>query len=143
MIPEARHSAASEETALRDLEQHDPEQIVQVSIPRAFGYVRLLRLAAGGMAASCGLDVEEIEDVRIAVDELASLLVEGGKGPEVRIAMTVVSDRLVLTGTCAAVSAPELTPLARQILGAVVSYYEVGLDHGQAWFRFEVTIPRR
>lgn len=48
--------------------------LVEVRVPADGGYVATLRLAAAGLAARCDLTVDEIEDLRLAVDEACALL---------------------------------------------------------------------
>lgn len=63
-----------------------PEQDrVSVRIPADGVYVSTLRLATASLAARCDLTVDDIEDLRLAVDEACALLLplaggEGGAG---------------------------------------------------------------
>ena len=47
---------------------------VTVTFPAAPEYLRLARIATADAASRAGLDYEEIDDVRIAVSELCSLV---------------------------------------------------------------------
>ena len=49
---------------------------VSIKFPASFEYVRLARLVASGLAAQVNFTLDDIEDLRIAVDELCSALVE-------------------------------------------------------------------
>src|SRR5262245_24743713 len=49
---------------------------VSLGFPAAFEYIRLARLVASGLAAQMNFTLDDIEDLRIAVDELCSALVE-------------------------------------------------------------------
>ena len=49
---------------------------VSLEFPASFEYVRLARLVASGLAAQMNFTLDDIEDLRIAVDELCSALVE-------------------------------------------------------------------
>ena len=51
--------------------------------------MRLARLMASGVASTCGLPLEEVEDFRIAVDELCSTLIEMGDGQPIRLAFEI------------------------------------------------------
>ena len=57
---------------------------VELSLPPDSRYMRLARLMASGVASTCGLPLEEVEDFRIAVDELCSTLIEMGDGQPIR-----------------------------------------------------------
>ncbi len=50
------------------------EADVRLSLPGRSAFVRLARLNAAGLAADLSFSVDEIEDLRIAVDELFFLL---------------------------------------------------------------------
>lgn len=47
---------------------------VCLSLPADVGYVAAIRLTAAGLAARCELTVDEIEDLRLAVDEACGLV---------------------------------------------------------------------
>ena len=49
---------------------------VTLQFPAALEYIRLARLVASGLAAQMNFTLDDIEDLRIAVDELCSALVE-------------------------------------------------------------------
>src|ERR671911_1198958 len=75
---------------------------IGLSLPSDSRYMRLARLMASGVATSCGLPLEEVEDFRIAVDELCATLIELGNGDPVRLAFELTEDALVVVGTTAA-----------------------------------------
>ena len=49
---------------------------VTLRFPASLEYIRLARLVASGLAAQMNFTLDDIEDLRIAVDELCSALVE-------------------------------------------------------------------
>jgi hypothetical protein len=49
---------------------------VSLRFPASLEYIRLARLVASGLAAQMNFTLDDIEDLRIAVDELCSALVE-------------------------------------------------------------------
>jgi anti-sigma regulatory factor (Ser/Thr protein kinase) len=55
-------------------------EVVELSIPVKADLVVLARLTAATVASRAQFDVEEIEDLRLAVDELCISLVEGMEG---------------------------------------------------------------
>jgi hypothetical protein len=57
------------------------EDIVRLSVPAALEYVRIVRLTGSGVASRLGFDIEEIENLRVAVDELASVAIEAANAP--------------------------------------------------------------
>lgn len=64
---------------------------VELTIPAEAASVRLARLIASGIAADAGFDVEDCEDLRIAVSELVALLIEGAEEPSDRLTLTYIA----------------------------------------------------
>ena len=76
--------------------------------------------------ARFGFDVEEIEDLRVAVDELASVVIEAGSGARDRV--HVLEPRSTRSRSKAArpsTAEPVLDDLTRQILSVVVDDFEI------------------
>lgn len=48
--------------------------VVEVTVPADVAYVSTLRLTAASLAARCDLTIDDIEDLRLAVDEACALL---------------------------------------------------------------------
>jgi serine/threonine-protein kinase RsbW len=101
----------------------DPAGHIELSLPADSRYMRLARLVASGVATSSGLPLEEVEDFRIAVDELCATLIEMGDGQPVILEFDVASDSLVVSArTAVAVPADvdaDRLSLSRQILDVV------------------------
>jgi len=57
--------------------------VVRMSVPAEGQYVRAVRLVAASLAADHGFDVDYLEDIRVAVDELCALL-QPADAPTVR-----------------------------------------------------------
>lgn len=114
---------------------------VRLTVPRALEYVRLVRLMASGFASRLGYDVEEIDDVRRAVDELASIIVESGSGGELDVTFRADDAMLVIEGSVPSGTAPAVDELAHQILSVVVTRHEARLDGDRAVFRCEKPLP--
>jgi serine/threonine-protein kinase RsbW len=53
---------------------------VELILPPDTGFVRIARLVASGVGVAAGLDVQEVEDLRIAIDEVCSLLIDASSG---------------------------------------------------------------
>src|SRR4051812_26479787 len=85
--------------------------VVRLTVPRALEYVRLVRLMASGFASRLGYDVEEIDDVRRAVDELASIIVESGTGGELEVTFKVADGILVIEGSVPSSAEPTVDEL--------------------------------
>ncbi|MDQ1703063.1 MAG: serine/threonine-protein kinase RsbW [Frankiaceae bacterium] len=52
----------------------EPKDVVEVRLPAASAYLSVLRTATAGLAARLDFTLEEIEDLRIAVDEACAML---------------------------------------------------------------------
>jgi serine/threonine-protein kinase RsbW len=110
---------------------------VTVTFPAAPEYLRLARIATADAASRAGLDFEEIDDVRIAVSELCSL-VSVDPGATVTLAFRVSDGTLTVEGesrTGGAVIAPN--ELSAAIVGAVTDDHSMTTDAGVT--RFAVT----
>jgi serine/threonine-protein kinase RsbW len=97
-------------------------ETVRLTIPAALEYVRIVRLTASGVASRLGFDIEEIEDLRVAVDELASLVVEAADG-ELDVVFSVRDDTLQIEGEAPVpdgAARDTVEELTGQILAAVV-----------------------
>ena len=80
--------------------------------------LQLENFAIFSLAASLGFDVDQLDDLRIAVDELCSLLIEHAP-PEVRLRLSLRDDRghLYADGTLVGrTPAPTIDPVSQLIL---------------------------
>lgn len=116
---------------------HKPGRI-ELSLPPDSRYMRLARLMASGVATTCGLPLEEVEDFRIAVDELCATLIEIGDGDPVRLAFDFTVDAVVVEGRTSAradggIDEDRLN-LSRQILDVVTDGHELRHEGGSVAF---------
>ena len=117
------------------MDQQRSEGRVELVLPADTRLVRVARLVASGVATTAGFDVEEVEDLRIAVDELCTALVEGGDGGALLLGFDLGDGEVTIIGTTTAAGIaafePERLALSRQILRVVVDDHELHTDHGQ------------
>jgi serine/threonine-protein kinase RsbW len=109
--------------------------VVRLSFPGSLEYVRVARMTASAVAARLGFDIEEIEDVRVAVDELASVVIEAGDGGELDVTFSDLGGRFVIEGHARVATEPQLDQLTKQILSVVVDEFELSTSNGLAEFR--------
>ncbi len=115
-------------------------QPVRLTVPAESRYVRLVRLAAAGVATEAGFDVDDVEDLRVAVNELFTLLVDDSEDPSGTVEVTYTQvDRGVSVEGVRAVSdgAPQTAgpeDLALEILRVVVDEHAFETDGGQRRF---------
>ena len=100
---------------------------VRLIIPARARYLRLARLTAAGLAGEAGFSLDDIEDLRVAVDEVCAVLVEGAPDDvQLELVYTVEADSLVVEGSCPNPGAvPELHPVARELLAMTADDYAV------------------
>jgi anti-sigma regulatory factor (Ser/Thr protein kinase) len=112
---------------------------IELSLPADSRYMRLARLMASGVATTCGLPLEEVEDFRIAVDELCATLIEMGDGHQVELRFELGSEALEVVATTAAADREaideERLALSRQILDVVTDGHDLSQAAGSVSFR--------
>ena len=118
---------------------------VRLVVPAAPEYLRLVRLTAAGLASRLGFTFDEVEDLRIAVDELCfHLLGEADNGAvadedrTMDLVYSAGSDSITITGRTGLSGAiPEPSELSEQILDALVDEHEVIGNDGMITFRLK------
>jgi serine/threonine-protein kinase RsbW len=110
---------------------------VTLAVPALPEYVRLARLTAAGVASRLGFSYDDVEDLRIAVDELCYLLVGAeGRAGGITLRFAVDDDALVIVGEGTARSEPvEFAELSEQLLSALVDEYRIGQDDAAVTIR--------
>ncbi len=100
---------------------------VVLVIPAEHRFVAVTRVAAASLAVELDFDVDQIEELRIGVNELVSLLVErSAAGSSLELVYTIQPDGLEVSGRLQdeiAVLDQEIDELALQILNVVVDSY--------------------
>ena len=112
---------------------------VRLTMPATPQLLRVARLTAAGLAGRLGFSFDEIEDIKIAVDELCFALV-GSRGRDGSLTVTYRLDgkRLVIEGEGTFADAtpdPAPSELSAQILAAVVDEHDVRRDGDVMRFR--------
>jgi hypothetical protein len=110
-------------------------QPVCLSVPATRGHVRVARLTAAVVAERLDFDIEEIDDVLVAVDELTNALIQAQPTSEITFRFSPRDGELVVDGDTTVIGEPALSELARQVLGAVIDDFELSLHDGHAHFR--------
>ena len=108
---------------------------VELRVPADPNMSRVLRLAASGVASLAGFNVDEIEDIKIAVSEVLIALVEHGQGNAVDIRLVVEADSFTVNGATMVdqfdADHPDLQ-LCRTVLAGVCTEHSITLVDGQA-----------
>jgi serine/threonine-protein kinase RsbW len=115
------------------------KDVVEVRLPATSAYLSVLRTATAGLAARLNFTLDEIEDLRIAVDEAcAMLLPQGNSGDDFTCTFTLEEDALDVHvrirtehGTL-----PERDTFAWTVLSALAGEVDAGVEPGTAvWIR--------
>lgn len=102
----------------------DDQWRVKLDLPAESRYLHIVRLTAAGAAVEAGLDAEEVEDVKIAVDELCSVAVAAANGGALlSIEFVAVDGGLQVEATIPTSATIELDEMGRAILGATVDAF--------------------
>lgn len=106
-------------------------QLVMPPDPRL---LRVVRLVASGVASLGNLDLDAVEEVRVASDELVAALIEASDGGSVTVTFELAGAALCVDGSTTLPLAGELSvdPLTDRILDAVASSHEWRTSEGHA-----------
>ena len=98
---------------------------VTIRIPASPAYIGVIRLVAAGLATRLRFTIDEIEDLKIGVDELSAYLTGSqGRDGDLQITFTIADDRIEIKGE--GLLSPgqkvrtELTDFSKMILDTVV-----------------------
>jgi len=103
-------------------------EVVEVHIPTAVVYVATLRLTAASLAARCDLTIDDIEDLRLAVDEACALLLpHAAEGSQLVTRFHLFPGRLAVSAsvTTGPDAEPDRGGFAWTVLGALASSVDV------------------
>ena len=105
---------------------------VRLAVPAMPEYLRLARVTAAGLASRLGFSFDEVEDLRLAIDELCyGLTGTGGRTGTVEIRYRIVEGGLEIEGDGRFVggapqaATPALSELSQVILAALVDEHEL------------------
>jgi serine/threonine-protein kinase RsbW len=110
---------------------------IHLRFPAEPRHLRLARLTASGLASDLGFTIDEIEELRLAVDEACATLIDAASGEtDVHLVYVEADEGLVIEGRCACdgVVGP-LHPVAEAILSTTVDDYQIVTEDGARSFR--------
>jgi hypothetical protein len=115
---------------------------IQLAIPGAPEFMRLARLAAADAGSRVGMTFEDLEDLRIAVDELGFTITGGRPECVLNLVFTLRESAIEIEGSCADEGGSfEPSELARTIVAAVVDEYQLETVNGERRFRLIKRVP--
>jgi len=116
-----------------------PGQEVRLVLPTDTQHLRLARLVAAGVAAPAGLGIDDVDDLRIGVDELCTTLVEASAPGALTLVFTFDDGRVEVRGRAAVRRPLELDDrrlaLSDEILAVVADEHELTPDGDDLTFR--------
>ena len=108
--------------------------IVVLTLPASSAYLSVLRTATAGLAARLQFTLDEIEDLRIAVDEACAMLLVGGESVETELncRFVLATDQITVTVSVPASSPvlPSRDTFAWQVLAALAGSVEASVVDG-------------
>lgn len=110
------------------------EQTVHLRIPADAGYLSLLRTLVGGCAGREDFTLDQIDDLRMAVDEAAAQLLRQVTGDAVELAVTATEEALEVrvSATTAAATVIDRGSFSWTILQALADELEVDDERDHA-----------
>ena len=112
---------------------------VRLALPASPEYIRLARLVIGGLATRTGFSYDDVEDLRIAVDELCFLIVgPAGLDEEVLLTFTVRGHTLEVEGR-GRTAVADLSSFSKRIVAAVTDWHDITTSDAHTTFRFART----
>jgi anti-sigma regulatory factor (Ser/Thr protein kinase) len=125
-----------------------PEQTIEIRliIPGAPEFLRLARLAAADAGSRAGLTYDEIEDLRIGVDELCHTVMRTDGTGVVTLVFRLLGDGIEVEGEGPPLdtgSEAKPSELSRTIVAAVVDEHELDREGDKLRFRLSKRTRRR
>jgi len=118
--------------------EHNPntsgEAVIRLTIPAEMRFLRIARLTAAGIAGDLGFGLQDVEDLRVAVDEMSAALIEDADpGVDFELAYRISEGRLEIEGRCSQGGPPPaLHPVARELLTMTADEFTIeGDDEGR------------
>lgn len=115
------------------------DDVVLLTVPADVGYLGVLRTATAGLAARLHFALDEIEDLRIAVDEAcAMLLAVASRDAELECRFSVTDDALsveVAVNTVRGARLPAESSFAWKVLTALTTAASATVEDNRASIR--------
>ena len=128
LVAEGYHATMDHATTSTAAGSSESDRI-ELVVPMRAEYATTLRTLVASLGADIGFSIDEIDDVRLAISEVFSVLVEAseGRNERARIELSAqpgsIAATLGLDGTQPHI---ELDDLAEHILRSVTDAYEIG-----------------
>lgn len=114
--------------------------VVEMRVPAEVVYLSTLRLTAASLAARCDLTIDDIEDLRLAVDEACALLLpHAAEGSPLDVRFVLADGHLAVDTSVSSIDGePDRSGFAWTVLGALATTVDVA----QAGDRLTITVSK-
>ncbi len=114
------------------------QQQVLLTVPAQPEFLRVARVTASGLESRLGFSLDEVDDLRLALDELCFALIGKGEAEgDLSLCYQLAGDHLAITGSAQpqfSNEPPKLGDLSRQILTALVDDHRLWEAEGSIHF---------
>jgi serine/threonine-protein kinase RsbW len=119
--------------------------VVELRVPADPAYLAVVRTASAGLGARLDLTLDEIEDLRMAVDEACALLLSNTShdGESLYCEFTIRRGRLDVHVRGPATTVPDSNTFGWSVLEALVGRVETGATDAGCWIRMSHIGGRR
>jgi hypothetical protein len=114
---------------------------MQLVLPPDPQLLRIVRLVASGVASLGPLDLDAVEEVRVAADELVSALMEASSGASVTLELSIGPDSLLIEASTTIRGELAVDPMTDLILENVSTRHEWRVDGNEVHGLVERTLP--
>jgi serine/threonine-protein kinase RsbW len=125
------------------VDRAETDDTIRLSVPARLEYLRIVRLTTSGVASRLGFDVDEIENLRVAIDDLTSMVVESAAPGTLDLSFCVRGNELHIEGNAPVAPGVDATidELTEQILKAVTDDYGFRVADGIISFTCARQLP--
>jgi serine/threonine-protein kinase RsbW len=106
---------------------------ITLTFPADAEFLRLVRLTSADVGSRAGFDYEEIDDLKIGVSELCSLVL--GAPERISLVFSITPGVVTIEGDAPELIAGTGSELSRTIIAAVVDEHEISGFDGRTRFR--------
>lgn len=105
--------------------------------------LRVVRLVASGLASLTALGLDDVEEIRVAADELVATLIRASGGGPVTVTFALTPEGVSITGSTRRDGATEfsLDPLTDRILSEVATSHEWRTEGDEVHGRIDHAVP--
>jgi serine/threonine-protein kinase RsbW len=130
---------SSAQRSSRTENESTADESISIKIPASPEYIQVVRLVAAGLAARLSFTLEDIEDLKIAVDELSAYITGAhGRSGTLAVGFTLHDDRIEIKGTGKYAEdydvRTDLTEFSRMILETVTDSADLNTSDGMPVF---------